>query len=293
MTKYPNFHCQCPAKINLGLKIGAPTTNGYHQVTTVMAKIPLTDELEVCWRPQGATTSLICDHPTVPTDERNLILQIMTKLQQRFDLPPAVITLHKQIPVAAGLAGGSSNAGTLLAELNQHCHLGLSNQDLATLALDIGADVPFFTHTNSCALEQHHGLSTLITTVLPKLPKCQLVLIYQDFPLDTTSMYHAFDQWAQAPGATAQHVTTTLNSLVTACQSQNLAAIATHLSNDFFPIIQQKYPEIAALPAKLLAAGALGAGLTGKGPTIFGLWPPNVPIQLDFVTHYQVLAIES
>jgi 4-diphosphocytidyl-2-C-methyl-D-erythritol kinase len=262
-----DFSFTSEAKINLGLSILGRAMGGYHEVETIMHKIPLKDSILVKWRLRGQANQLICPHSHVPQDQTNLLLRAFALLQVEFNLPPVQITLHKNIPVGAGLSGGSFNAGCFLAKINQELKLDLSPSRLLALALKLGADVPFALNPAACMLEQHHGLVTLRQTVLPKLPPCKIALIFQDIFLSTKELYQQIDQLTFTPSRQQK--------LCQALQARSLPAIATQLNNDFSHLVFARYPQLVALKAQLRELGALGVGLSGKGPTLFALFPPE------------------
>lgn len=283
------------AKINLGLQIQAVLDNGYHQVRTIMAKIPFTDRLTLTWLESGEENQVICADPNVPNNSNNLILRAFSLLDQDFSLPPAKIILTKNIPLGSGLAGGSFNAGVLLTTLNQRLHLNLSVVQIQNYALQLGADVPFAAQEHSVIQEVNHGLPTLQPTVLPNLPACQIALFLQNFSLDTQKLYRSYDQDFSLHQAVEKSHAGDWPALCQALQSQTLLPIAAHLFNDFSPLVFRLYPHLRILQKQLLGAGALGVNLTGKGPTLFALFPPQT--KLDF-THidsqlYQEIKIFS
>jgi 4-diphosphocytidyl-2-C-methyl-D-erythritol kinase len=259
-----NLHFSSPAKINLFLRVGDKLANGYHQVTTVMTKISLADEITLTWSKKRSLT-LTCSHPDVPLNQDNLLYRTFKLLQTHFHLPTPKIHLNKKIPLAAGLGGGSSNAGYLLKTLNHHLNLGLGKKQLQRLALQLGADVPFAVSQADCVSETNHGLSTLKQTTLPSLPACKITLSFQNFHLKTPQMYQQITHYRFPP--------TSSRSLVTALKTQSLTDIGTHLNNDFSHCVFHHYPKLLTLKKKLLQAGAAGVGLSGKGPTLFALFP--------------------
>ncbi len=261
------FSWSVPAKINLGLNIHARLADGYHQVETVMIKIPLFDEITFSWLERGEKSTLSCAHRLVPNNSKNLILKAFSLLQKDFDLPPAAISLSKKIPIGAGLGGGSCDAGVLLYQLNQICHLGLSLAQLQHYGLLLGADVPFaiLPDFNIAVHEKNHGLPTLIQQPVLALPPCLLVLCTQSFGLNTTSAYQQIDASSLPIGDCRR--------LTQALADRNLTAIATNLHNDFSASLFQRFPLLLELKNQLLGTGALGATFTGKGPSLFALFP--------------------
>lgn len=268
-----NFNFISAAKINLGLQIKQPLINGYHQVETVLTKIPFFDQLELTWHDDQKNDQLICHQSAVPLDQTNLLLKTLHLLRQDFTFPHLTIHLKKNIPLGSGLGGGSFNAGALLIQLNQQFALALTAQQIRAYALKLGADIPFAAQKETVIAEKNHGLENLIQTALPNLPSCQIVIVTQNFALNTSQMYHQFDHQNFASGD--------LQPLLDGIKKQNLLQIATNLTNDFFPLASQKFPHLLKLKQELLNLGALGVNLTGKGPTLYALFPASEKIDLS------------
>jgi 4-diphosphocytidyl-2-C-methyl-D-erythritol kinase len=260
-----NFNFTSAAKLNLGLQIKKQLGNGYHQVETVLAKIPFFDQLELTWQENQTANQIICNQKNVPLDETNLLLKTINLLQKDYSFPQSTIRLEKNIPLGSGLGGGSFNAGVLLTQLSQQLALGLTAQQIRAYALKLGADVPFAAQERQIVYEKNHGLENLIQTSLPDLPSCQIVIATQNFSLNTQEMYHQFDQENFASGD--------LQPLLAGIKKQNLLQIATNLTNDFFPLVSHKFPHLLKLKQELLNLGALGVNLTGKGPTLYAFFP--------------------
>jgi len=284
------FSVCAPAKINLSLHIGERLPGGYHEVETIMYKLPLADVMTVELLSSQESDEVICDQALVPTGEANLINKALRLLRARVSLPACRIHLQKNIPVAAGLAGGSSDAGSLLVALNDECGLGLTPDRLTSLALQLGADVPFFTRNDNVTREIHHGLPTLQSQPLSDLPPCRIVTIYQATGLDTAAMYAAWDSEILFV-TDRSHTISALDAL----QTHSLPGIAAALHNDFYQLAVSRVPAIKKAHDTLVRAGALGVNLTGKGPTIFGLFPPGVAIDEKLLRgfSYQVFDLES
>ena len=134
--------CQAPAKVNLGLVVQRRRDDGYHDLSTIFLKISLADTL--CLESTSGEIRIECDHPEVPCDERNLVYQAAAALQEQVPNQGVRVQLHKRIPVAAGLGGGSSDAAATLLGLNTLWNLQLTALELNRYAARLGADVPFF-----------------------------------------------------------------------------------------------------------------------------------------------------
>lgn len=268
-----NFHFESAAKINLGLQIKPLINSTYHQVETILTKIPFFDQLELNWQQNQTADRIICSKVNVPLDQTNLLSKTLALLRQDFTFPQTTIALEKKIPLGSGLGGGSFNAGVLLNQLNEKLNLHLTPEKIRFYALKLGADVPFAAQTTAVVHEKNHGLANLVQIILPNLPSCQIVILTQNFALNTQEMYQQFDQ--------GNFGASDLQPLLIGIKKQNLLQIATHLTNDFFPLVSQKFPHLLKLKQELLNLGALGVNLTGKGPTLYAIFPPTEKIDLS------------
>lgn len=265
-----NLFFSTAAKVNLGLTVGQKLPNGYHHVNTVMIRVPIFDQISLDWLPHQQQLLVDCDDPHVPNNSKNLVYQAFKLLQQDYQLPAAHLSINKLIPVGAGLGGGSFNAGTLLTVLNQELKLNLSQSRLINYALKLGADVPFAASSCATIAEINHGLPQLKQMSLPIIPPSQLVLVFNHQSWSTKIAYEQIDQFPRHQA--------NLQPLVDALVSGDLNLIGRHLHNDFYPGAVKKLPVLAELQQELLRAGAVGASLTGKGPTMFGLFPPRIDL---------------
>lgn len=272
-----NFHFESAAKINLGLQIKPLTNSTYHQVETILTKISFFDQLELSWQQNQTADRIICSKVNVPLDQTNLLSKTLALLRQDFTFPQTTIVLEKKIPLGSGLGGGSFNAGVLLNQLNEKLNLHLTPEKIRFYALKLGADVPFAAQTAAVVHEKNHGLANLVQIILPNLPSCQVVILTQNFALNTQEMYQQFDQ--------GNFGTSDLQPLLIGLKKQNLLQIATHLTNDFFPLVSQKFPHLLKLKQELLNLGALGVNLTGKGPTLYAIFPPTEKIDLSSLSN--------
>jgi 4-diphosphocytidyl-2-C-methyl-D-erythritol kinase len=245
------------AKVNLALEILSRRPDGYHEIATVMHAVDLSDRLvledaaaiEVCTRAAG-----------VPTDERNLAHRAAVALRDAAGIQRgARITLDKHIPVAAGLGGGSTDAAATLLGLNQLWGLRWSAARLSELAVGLGMDVPFFLR-GGAALATGRGerLKPLGGSSLG------LVLVNPKFAVSTAEMYGRVTPSLYTDGGHAL-------GAVKALRSHGPARVAASLYNGLEPAARAAYPQIGQMEAALVAAGALGAAMSGSGPTVFGV----------------------
>ena len=244
---------RCPAKVNLYLRVVGRRPDGYHELVTVMQPLTLADELTVTLAGEGI--SLRCDRPEMPQGEDNLVWRAARQFQEETGLTPGVrLGLAKRIPVAAGLGGGSSNAaGTLLA-LNELAGKPLPQRDLHRLASLLGADVPFFLARRP-AVGRGAGTQLSAVTLLPYW----YLLVNPGAPLSARWVYENLDL-AGLPGPPAS-------------QAWDPEHPETWVRNDLGTVALKRFPELTQLLAGLSGAGAWCQGVSGSGPTLFGLFP--------------------
>jgi 4-diphosphocytidyl-2-C-methyl-D-erythritol kinase len=244
---------RCPAKVNLYLRVVGRRPDGYHELVTVMQPLTLADTLTVTLAGKGI--SLRCDRPDLPSDEANLVWRAARQFQEETGLAPGIsLRLSKRIPVAAGLGGGSSDAaGTLLA-LNELAGRPLPPDRLHRLASRLGADVPFFL-AREPAVGRGTGTQLSPVTLLPYW----YLLVNPGVPLSTRWVYENLDLAGLAgPPAT---------------EAWDPEHPETWVRNDLGTVALRRFPELAELLAGLSGAGAWCQGISGSGPTLFGLFP--------------------
>ena len=254
-----------PAKINLFLKVTGKRPDGYHNLASLMGCISLSDR--VVLRTGVAAITVTCSFPGVPEDRSNLAVQAAELFYERYPATDRVaIEIEKQIPVGAGLGGGSSNAATVLRGLNAHYGQPFSVNQLIRMGASIGADVPFF-------LFGRPALATGIgerLTAFDGLDRWKVVVIYPGFSIPTASVYKKLNLG----------LTKCENHLKSFSLKQNGFIPARHLCNDLETVVIPRYPEIAAVKKKLLENGATGALMSGSGSSVFGLFADSQTARL-------------
>lgn len=249
---------QASAKVNLALEVLGKREDNYHELATLLQTVELSDRLVL--EENGALT-LTTDDPALPTDERNLVVRGARLLQDAARTSRGVrITLHKRIPVAAGLGGGSSDAAATLWGLNRLWGLRWPTARLAELATELGTDVPFFLWGGR-ALATGRGE---ILKPLPPAPSLALVLVNPRFPLSTHEVYSRVPPDLAGDGSRAE-------AMVQALATRSAARVAASLYNSLEAVVEPAYPVITRIKAALLGAGALGAAMSGSGPTVVGV----------------------
>jgi len=243
------------AKINLRLDILKKRDDGYHDLRTILQRIDLHDILYFSLKKEKGI-SITADHLSLPLGKKNLVYQGVEAILKRSDYAGGVrVRIKKRIPLGAGLGGGSSNAATALKALNQLLEMDLSQKDLMKIGLEIGTDVPFF-------FLEGPAIGSGIGERLKKitLPALSFVLINPSFEVSTRWAYQNFV-------LTKKQFHLSFNELKTP------RAVSQILSNDLEEVVLRKHPEIDLMKRILCSAGALGALMTGSGPTVFGIFP--------------------
>ncbi|NPV92643.1 MAG: 4-(cytidine 5'-diphospho)-2-C-methyl-D-erythritol kinase [Firmicutes bacterium] len=249
----------CPAKINLTLKVLGKRADGYHELETVMQSVSLLDVLHISDTP--GTLEVGCTHPLVPVGEENLVYKAAKMMRERYaPAAGASIQIEKNIPLAAGLAGGSSDAAGTIRGLNHLWGLNLTPQEMEETASLVGSDVTFCLRGGTALAR---GRGELISP-LPRLTGLWLVLVKPPLEVSTGAVYQAY-----RPGDSENRRDT--RRMLEAVASNNLNMIAENLFNDLELVTRAWYPEIEAIKQELREYGARGVLMSGSGPTVFGV----------------------
>ena len=293
-----------PAKINLHLEIIGIRPDNYHELVMIMQTVDLADRIEV----RSLSTDdiiLHCGHPDVPLDNTNLAYRAAELMQQEFphafaEYGGVEITLHKHIPIAAGLAGGSGNAAAVLVGIDLLWELGLTQGDLQTLGARLGSDVPFCISGGTAIAT---GRGELISP-LPSLEGLYVVLgKYRSLEVSTpwayTTYRHQFehdypteanslaDRWQSLSERESHRVHS--GDLVKAIVQQDAVKIGELLYNDLEKVVLPDYPLVSQLRAEFQRHPNLGTMMSGSGPTVFSL--ANSREQADAIYHQVRAAI--
>jgi 4-diphosphocytidyl-2-C-methyl-D-erythritol kinase len=255
---------QAYAKINLGLHILRKRADGYHDIETVFHRVNLFDSVTV-ERSTNEGIAIRCTHPEIPTDENNLCYKGAKLFYSEIDhLPDLSITIEKDIPVGAGLGGGSSDAAAILQACNMLYGYPLGDDTLGVIASRIGSDVPYFLQPGSAYAT---GRGEVLDYFHLELPYW-IVLIYPRIHIDTKWAYQS-----STPNHSLKKIA--MKSLV----QDNLLQPRTWvnaLRNDFEPVVFGKFPVILRVKEALLKAGADFALLSGSGSSVFGLYQDEI-----------------
>ncbi|WP_417914915.1 4-(cytidine 5'-diphospho)-2-C-methyl-D-erythritol kinase [Candidatus Electronema sp. JM] len=272
---------RAPAKINLYLKILGRRPDGYHELDTLMQKIALYDELELSL-PDTPGIQLICQHADLPEDEGNIVFRAARLfLEQTGKADFGVrIVLRKRIPLAAGLGGGSSDAAAVLRGLNQLTGAGCTTEELAVMGLRLGADVPFFVQEHPAAWAG--GIGERLEPAEP-LRGCTVLLVNPGIAVSTKWAYETFSQTAGRIALTAAGKKFNLSNFSneSGLPLRRRAFLPSDLLNDLERVTAEKHRVIGRLKARLLAAGAAGAMMSGSGSTVFGLFIAGTEAQAE------------
>lgn len=250
---------KAPAKINLTLDVLNKRPDGYHEVEMIMTTVDLADRIWLRPMTDHAIT-IKSSHRFVPNDRKNLAYQAADLLRKRYRLNKGVeITLDKNIPIAAGLAGGSSDAAATLRGLNRLWELGLSLDELAILGAEIGSDVSFCVYGGT-AIARGRGENI---THLPSPPNCWVILAKPSIGVSTGNIYGQLDL------TTIDHPQTT--AMMEALEEGNYDKMCASLGNVLEPVTMGLHPEVVMLKEQMERFGADAVLMSGSGPTVFGL----------------------
>lgn len=250
---------KAPAKINLALDVLFKRPDGYHEVEMIMTTVDLADRIELKEIEQD-TIQILSHSRFVPDDHRNLAYQAAHILKERFRVTKGVsITIEKNIPVAAGLAGGSSDAAATLRGLNRLWKLGLSLDELAEIGSEIGSDVSFCVYGGT-AFAQGRGERI---THLPAPPKCWVILAKPTIGVSTADVYKRLQL--------SKIVHPDVYGMIDAIKEKDYAKVCNGLGNVLEEVTLPMYPEVANIKEHMKTFGADAVLMSGSGPTVFGL----------------------
>ncbi|MGE5591749.1 MAG: 4-(cytidine 5'-diphospho)-2-C-methyl-D-erythritol kinase [Bacillota bacterium] len=247
-----------PAKLNLTLDVLRRRADGYHDIASIMVPLELHDTLDL---EEAADITLSCDLPGLPEGPENLVLAAARLLRESTGAGRgAHIRLTKRIPVAAGLAGGSTDAAQTLLGLNRLWGLNLKPDRLLELALRLGSDVPFC-FLGRPALAEGRGEHL---RPLPPAPPLHLALVKLDVPKSTGEVYRALSPERMG-------YTSLTAKVLDGLKRNDPEAVGRGLGNTLEAVMFERFPQLASLKRALLDAGAVAVGMSGSGPTLFAL----------------------
>lgn len=252
---------QAFAKINLGLDVLGKREDGYHEVRMIMQTIRMYDQLDMRKSVEPGI-HLTTNKKYIPVDENNLVWRAAKLMMDTCGIIEGVsIHLHKVIPVAAGMAGGSSDAAATLVGMNRLFHCGLSKEKLMELGVQIGADVPYCV-LRGTALAQGIGEKL---TVLPPMPDCWILIGKPGISVSTKYVYTTLD-------LNTDTVHPDIDGMKKALEDGNLYGITERMGNVLQDVTIPAYPEVERIKEQMKTLGAVNAMMSGSGPTVFGIF---------------------
>jgi len=259
---------KAPAKINLTLEVVGRLPNGYHAIRSILVRLDkLSDTIELRIVPGTSGIALSTTSQAIPTDGTNICYRAAASYLSATGKTAAVaIHIKKNIPVAAGLGGGSSDAAAVLVGLNNYFS-AMSPRKLEALGSDIGKDVAFFIRGASvCRVS---GMGEVITPIRT-FPRACFLIVHPGIAVSTADAYRALERsvWFMAHAARAD----ISNAMARAVRSRDVGQIAATLFNDFEASMEHAYPVLKEIKQALLAFGARGALMTGSGSTVYGIY---------------------
>ena len=261
------------AKVNLRLRVLGRRFDGYHELATLFDRISLADAIEIA---PAATISLECDAPGIPSGPANLVWRAAAAALGVSNDPRGVaIRLSKGVPAGAGLGGGSADAAAVLVGVDRMLHLGLGEKALLMIARSLGADVPFFVHghlrdeedSGSGRMAFGRGVGDVLIRVA-RPPALFYVLMNPGFEVSTARVFQAGGFGPLPEGAA--------DSGVASGKPETIDDVLSLLQNDLEPVTSGMHPGILTLLDALREEGALGARMSGSGPTVFGVFASEI-----------------
>lgn len=258
-----NLKLKAYGKINLALDVLRRREDGYHDVRMIMQTVGIYDQVDLRRkREPGITVETNLYY--LPNNENNLVYQAAKLLFDEFQLKEGLhINLKKVIPVAAGMAGGSSDAAAVLVGVNKMFSLGLSKEQLMERGVKIGADVPYCIMRGTALSE---GIGEKLTK-LPPMPQCQILIAKPGISVSTKFVYenlHANDLKPE------QHPD--IDGMIEAIEKQDVYMVGEKMGNVLELVTADKYPVIENIKAVMREHGAVNAMMSGSGPTVFGIF---------------------
>lgn len=259
----PILTIRANAKLNLTLDVLGRRADGYHDLCMVMTSVALADviTLEIG---TGSGVQVSTNLSFLPTGEKNLAASALLRFQEAtgLDLGGARISLEKSIPVCAGMGGGSSDAAAVLRAVNQLAGAGLDPMSLAKIGQAVGSDVPYCVLGGTVLAE---GRGEVLTPLSP-LPPCVVVVCKPNFSISTPELFRKIDK------ARLRHHPDT-EGMVAALEAGDLSGVARRVYNVFEDVLHpRQQSEVAEIKYLMVSHGALGASMSGTGPTVFGLF---------------------
>lgn len=256
------------AKINISLDIvGKRESDGYHLLKMIMQNIDLYDEISIEKQKEGITIS--CNKNYVPTDSRNLAYKAASLFKETYNIDDGVhIDIVKNIPVSAGLAGGSTDAAAVLKLMNKIFEVNASDEELMNIGLKLGADIPYCINGGTALCE---GVGEKITTLQPFKNKI-LVLVKPSFGVSTKEVYKSFN-------LDRVRVHPKTDSLIEAMENDDLYYVANNMKNLLENVTLRKHNILIKIKEEMNRYGAVGSMMSGSGPSVFAFFDDMLKAQ--------------
>lgn len=255
-----SYQMKAYAKINLGLDVIGKLENGYHEVRMVMQTVGIYDELRFTKCEKGISLSSDCEE--LPLNEDNLIYKAARIMLEEYHIPSGVhIQLKKTIPIAAGMAGGSSDAAATFKGINRLFDLDASLEDLMRLGVRVGADVPYCILGGTALAE---GIGDRITSLNPA-PECFVLVAKPDIQVSTRYVYENLDM-----EGIKEHPD--IDGMVEAIWEESFQGMLDRMGNVLEDVTARQYPIVERIKKRMRDLGALNSLMSGSGPTVFGIF---------------------
>ena len=251
-----------PAKINIGLRILNKRPDGFHNIDSYFYPVPLYDMIEI--KTEDTDELVQTGILTSTSMEGNLVYKALKLLRNDYEIPPLKIHLHKQIPVQAGLGGGSGNAVGMLQLLNREFDLKIDHEQMLQYAAALGSDCPFFVNAQASRISSR---GEVLRSINLSLKSCHIIIIKPHLSISTAEAFAAIKP---------------SDMLLPEISSLRIEDYQNQLLNDFDIALSAKYPEIQEIKEWLLQQGAFMASLSGSGSAVFGLFEKKPMIEFPF-----------
>lgn len=249
-------------KINIGLDVLRKRSDGYHEVKMIMQTVSLYDRITITRLEDSSDIELETNLSFLPTNDNNIVYKAAKLLKDEFFIQDGLaIKLEKHIPVAAGMAGGSTDAATTLELLNTMFSLGLSKEDLMKRAVTLGADVPYCILKGTALSE---GIGEVLTPLTPIMP-CYILIVKPPIHVSTKFVYEnlKLDELDTHPD---------IDVIVDAIHAGDVYAMANNMGNVLESVTEETYPVISSIKQLMIENGAISSLMSGSGPTVFGIY---------------------
>jgi 4-diphosphocytidyl-2-C-methyl-D-erythritol kinase len=268
MVSFPN------CKINIGLNIVGKRTDGYHNLETIFYPIQIKDAIEIIESANENDITFTSTGNIIDVkDDDNLCVKAYRLLKKDFaQIPSVKIHLHKNIPMGAGLGGGSADASAVLLLLNKKFNLNISQDNLIDYALQLGSDCPFFIINKPCFAS---GRGEILQEINLDLSKYKFLIVNPNIHINTGEAFVSLNQNSFSPIGALQHLI-----------NQNISTWKNSIKNDFENPIFEKHPEIEQIKNILYENGAIYSAMSGSGSTVFGIFEKEMSTNIKFPAHY-------